>query len=305
MWLRARPGTADGLFAALVGLLLGLPSVAIAWLSVDHTSALLMLGGAAVAHVALVWRRSRPVASTAVAGGVVLAMLLTWQWFILLPSCLVALVSIYACTAHARRLRPSVVLLLSVAGCVLVGVRYTVAPPVPDAAALLAVLLTAGVVAAWGLGLLRRSQFAQVGLLEQRLRDAAAERERRTQAARAAERARIARDVHDVVAHSLAVIVNQAKGGQYLTRRQATGSARCCGPSRTPAGRPSPNCAAWSASSVRTRATGSRSPAWRGYPNSSTGCAPRAGPWRSTRSAHAGHWGQGANSLSSESSRKA
>ncbi len=201
VWLRARPGTADGLFAALVGLILGVPSVVIALLSVDHTRALLMLSGAALAHVGLAWRRSRPVASSAVTGGVVLAMLLIWQWFILLPSCLVALVSIYACAAHARRVRPSIVLLLAVTGCVLVGVRYTLAPPAPGAAALLTVLLTAGVVAAWSLGLLRRSQFA---------------RERRAEAARAAERARIARDVHDVVAHSLAVIVNQAKGGQYL-----------------------------------------------------------------------------------------
>jgi len=216
VWLRARPGTADGLFAALVGLILGVPSVVIALLSVDHTRALLMLSGAALAHVGLAWRRSRPVASSAVTGGVVLAMLLIWQWFILLPSCLVALVSIYACAAHARRVRPSIVLLLAVTGCVLVGVRYTLAPPAPGAAALLTVLLTAGVVAAWSLGLLRRSQFAQVGMLEQRLRDVAAERERRAEAARAAERARIARDVHDVVAHSLAVIVNQAKGGQYL-----------------------------------------------------------------------------------------
>jgi signal transduction histidine kinase len=208
----------DGLFAALVGLVLGVPSVVIAWLSVDHTRALLMLAGAAVAHVALAWRRSRPLASGAVIGGVVLAMLLVWQWFVLLPSGLVALVSIYAGAAYARRVRPALVLGLSVGGCLLVGVRYTIAPPapIPGAALLLAALLTAGVVAAWSLGLVRRSQLAHVGLLEQRLRDAAAERERRAQAARAAERARIARDVHDVVAHSLAVIVNQAKGGQYL-----------------------------------------------------------------------------------------
>lgn len=218
MWLRARPGTADGLFAALVGLVLGVPSVVIAWLSVDHTRALLMLAGAAVAHVALVWRRSRPLASGVVACGVVLVMLLAWRWFVLLPSCLVALLSIYACVAHTRRVRPALVLGSAVVGCLLVGLRYTLAPPapVPGAAVLLAALLTAGVVAAWSLGLVRRSQLAHVGLLEQRLRDAAAERERRAQAARAAERARIARDVHDVVAHSLAVIVNQAKGGQYL-----------------------------------------------------------------------------------------
>ncbi len=59
VWLRARPGTADGLFAALVGLILGVPSVVIALLSVDHTRALLMLSGAALAHVGLAWRRSR------------------------------------------------------------------------------------------------------------------------------------------------------------------------------------------------------------------------------------------------------
>ena len=68
---------------------------------------------------------------------------------------------------------------------------------------------------AWALGLLRR---ARKGTAES-LRDKAArlERERDSQAqiAAAAERARIAREMHDIVAHSLSVMIAQADGGRY------------------------------------------------------------------------------------------
>ena len=49
-------------------------------------------------------------------------------------------------------------------------------------------------------------------LLGDRMR---AERERRAAAAASEERARIARELHDVVAHSLSVVIAQADGGRY------------------------------------------------------------------------------------------
>ena len=65
--------------------------------------------------------------------------------------------------------------------------------------------LVAAVLAPWGFGRLRATRMASV------------EQERADRAARAvsAERVRIAREMHDVVAHSLAVMVRQAEGGRF------------------------------------------------------------------------------------------
>lgn len=61
----------------------------------------------------------------------------------------------------------------------------------------------------------RRERAAeQVSAMEERTRLLTAERDRRAELAAAAERARIARDLHDIVAHSLAVIVVQAQGAR-------------------------------------------------------------------------------------------
>ncbi|KAA2253358.1 hypothetical protein F0L68_33130 [Solihabitans fulvus] len=206
----------DGLLAILLGLVLGIPSVVIASLSTLPTTALFLLAGAAIAHVALGWRRARPVVSAAVANGLVFAMALAVPWFVLLPSCLVAPIAIHACTANAR-VRPALVLAVSVASCLVIGGRYLLWPTgqTPAAAALLTALLVAVVVTAWSLGLLRRTQLAQVELLQGQAREA--------------ERARIARDVHDVVAHSLAVIVGLAWADGVLTV-----SIRDSGPSGPP-----------------------------------------------------------------------
>lgn len=74
------------------------------------------------------------------------------------------------------------------------------------------------VVTAWSLGMFRRVRLDHVAALKGRALRAEAEREERARRAVADERTRIARDVHDVVAHALSVITSQANGGRYAAR---------------------------------------------------------------------------------------
>lgn len=69
--------------------------------------------------------------------------------------------------------------------------------------------------AVWLGGRYTRSRREQLADLRERARRAENERDARARAAAAAERARIARDLHDVVAHSVSVMVVQADGGAY------------------------------------------------------------------------------------------
>ncbi|MFE7245828.1 sensor histidine kinase [Streptomyces sp. NPDC057580] len=67
-------------------------------------------------------------------------------------------------------------------------------------------------VAAWSTGYGARNRRAYLGQLHQRAQDLERERDQRATLAVAAERARISREMHDVVAHGLSVIVIQAQG---------------------------------------------------------------------------------------------
>ena len=74
-------------------------------------------------------------------------------------------------------------------------------------------------VAAWLLGAWLRTRRQLVAELEQRAALSEQQREERAAAAVVAERARIGRELHDVVAHSMAVIVVQAEAAEELLRR--------------------------------------------------------------------------------------
>jgi signal transduction histidine kinase len=74
-------------------------------------------------------------------------------------------------------------------------------------------------VVAFALGTASRNRRAHLALLEQRAADLERERDQRTALAIAAERARITRELHDVVAHGLSVMVVQAQGGAAALRR--------------------------------------------------------------------------------------
>ncbi|NBM16573.1 sensor histidine kinase [Streptomyces sp. GC420] len=79
-----------------------------------------------------------------------------------------------------------------------------------------AVFLTTTFALAWVLGDSMRTRRAYFAQLEERAARLEKEREQQSKVAVAAERARIARELHDVVAHNVSVMVVQADGAAYV-----------------------------------------------------------------------------------------
>jgi signal transduction histidine kinase len=77
------------------------------------------------------------------------------------------------------------------------------------------VLMTVIVAGVWLLGLHMRTRRAYLRSVELRAARLERERDAEVQVAKAGERARIARELHDVVAHNVSVIVVQADGASY------------------------------------------------------------------------------------------
>ncbi|MCG3043742.1 sensor histidine kinase [Streptomyces fenghuangensis] len=84
------------------------------------------------------------------------------------------------------------------------------------AAVLGTVFLTATFLLAWVMGDSLRTRRAYYAQLEERAARLEREREAQAKVAVAAERARIARELHDVVAHNVSVMVVQADGAAYV-----------------------------------------------------------------------------------------
>ncbi|MFI0485984.1 sensor histidine kinase [Actinomadura sp. 9N215] len=77
------------------------------------------------------------------------------------------------------------------------------------------VMLTVVVAGVWLLGLHMRTRRAYLRSVEERAERLERERDNEVKVAMAGERARIARELHDVVAHNVSVIVVQADGASY------------------------------------------------------------------------------------------
>lgn len=76
-----------------------------------------------------------------------------------------------------------------------------------------------GIVCAYALGMLARVQRAYTTELEDRARRLERERAADTARARAEERSRIARDMHDILAHAVSLMVVQAEAGPVVVRK--------------------------------------------------------------------------------------
>ncbi|MCM4082415.1 sensor histidine kinase [Paractinoplanes hotanensis] len=165
---------------------------------------------------ALLWRRRRPVLVLVVVG--LLAALAapievdgtSLHEGMLLVSLAVAT---HAVLAYAQSLRTAVACgLAALVGAALLLER---APVEPRSVAATVVDLLGYAAVVWAAALSVRFYRQQRVTAEERRRNTEREREQLTRIAVAEERARIARELHDIVAHSLSVIVLQANGGEY------------------------------------------------------------------------------------------
>ena len=184
----------------------------------------LVLGVVQVLPLAL--RRVWPIGVFAV---VATAALVQWALEVwLMPANVGLLVALYTVAAYGSRLESRIALGVGLVGSALAVQRYWLPTATPRTGAVVVLGLFAGVVlAAWTSGDLRRTRLLHVETLRERAVQLERERDRETRLATAAERARIAREMHDVVAHGLSVIVVQADGARYAAAQNpaaATGA---------------------------------------------------------------------------------
>jgi signal transduction histidine kinase len=203
--VRRHPRWADGGLAVLLALV-NAPTLAAAGVGVVDW---LWFGAV---HLPLVWRRRAPV-------------LVFWTVLVLAGAALttsppaivqgvypesLALVAVYAVARYRprRHLWPAVAVLEGI----LVAVAWQQDQPWTSLA-----LGTSALAATVLLGLTVSTRRAYLAELEERARRLERERDQQAQLAAATERARIARELHDIVAHNLAVMIALADGAAFTT----------------------------------------------------------------------------------------
>jgi signal transduction histidine kinase len=160
----------------------------------------------AAVHVPLVWRRAAPVAVFwAVLGLIAVSVAAVGVHVEGIYPEAVIVVAVHAVARHRprRHLWPllAVIWLPTLAAFLLTGPNWTAVG-----------FVTSVLAAAALLGVTMRTREAYLAQVEERARRLELERDQRAQLAVADERARIAREVHDIVAHNLAVMVALADG---------------------------------------------------------------------------------------------
>jgi signal transduction histidine kinase len=190
-------------------------AVAVAGLSVNMlrgggsgSTAVLAVFAAALA-LPLVWRRRYPVCVFAV---VCAAALAQWIYAQRVVSGFAILVVLYSVARHAPRRVALAAAVTAEAVGALAGTTNG-----QNWFQFLAVF-TAMIAAPYFLGSYLRTRQAYLSALEERARRLEHERDQQAQIAAAAERASIAREMHDIVAHSLAVIITMAEAAAAKRR---------------------------------------------------------------------------------------
>lgn len=230
-WTRLHPVRTDVMAAAaLFTVLVALPWIALGPMVAPdpqgRQTAVSLLAGAGMV---LPWavRRVRPVASSAVVTAAAVLHLLAGPEFSL--SLLMVPLTVYNLAANAPRSVSVAGLLLGLVGGVANGVKVWLFPAqfvTPDgltvrspAEPLAMVIMAIGcglvVLTAWAFGDVVRNRRLAVRALEDRAHRLEVQSRQERELAAADERSHIAREMHDIVAHSLQVVISQADGARY------------------------------------------------------------------------------------------
>ncbi|WP_433161655.1 sensor histidine kinase [Kribbella sp. CA-247076] len=162
--------------------------------------------------VPLVWRRTHPELVLFGVSGVA-----TFQWLIgadLMPANVGLLVALYAISVYGEVRYSRIALGIGGLGVLMAVSRYWSSSDWKQQVTMM-VALGALVFGVWAIGERRRTRGLYVVQLEERAAQLERDRDREAKLAVSNERTRIAREIHDVVAHGLSIMIVQADGGLY------------------------------------------------------------------------------------------
>ena len=170
---------------------------------------------AVLCSVPLVWRRAQPAAVLLVVlpASIASAMLVApiqgpFETFV------AVVIAIYSVGVHLPSRRGAV--LLAAAAALLIGGWLATRQWIADSYLGNWFPIVVWLTAAWGIGRIIRTYTLRAGELEQLARELAGERDARAREAVAVERARLARELHDVVAHNVSVMSVQAAAARRV-----------------------------------------------------------------------------------------
>ncbi|MFF2550317.1 sensor histidine kinase [Nocardia sp. NPDC058058] len=213
-WLRRRSGLVDVVLAAtllagcvLCGILVGA--------DVDYfVLSAVVLGPLAIR------RRWPEGAAVGVAVGAFVQWVLIRDSTGALPADIAVPIAVYTLAAYGRGYSSRIGLAGGLIGAVLGGWSWPQLPMPVLAHVIVGAGLASTVLAAWLGGAWQRARRGELLALAERAELLERTRDQGMRLAVLSERTRIARDIHDILAHSLSVIVAQSDGGRYAAARE-------------------------------------------------------------------------------------
>ena len=217
-WIRENPDKIDLILGIAIWLAFGLTSAltmsGITVNGVSQSIPALFLGSAQT--LPLIWRRRKP----GISAGVIVAAHLVQAGItnVYLPSQIAVPITVYTLAAYGKRWQSIAGLATGFFGALLVTLKFSMANGFSVEGTLISFVgLGLVVMVAWTFGDLARTRRLAMQTLEDRARRLEIERQQERDLAAADERSHIAREMHDIVAHSLSVIITQADGARYAS----------------------------------------------------------------------------------------
>ncbi|PQZ92232.1 two-component sensor histidine kinase [Arthrobacter sp. MYb227] len=213
-WIRENPYRVDLILGLGMWLLFGLGS---AFLMGYGGNGFTLVVVASAQTLPLIWRRKHPGLAAAIIVAAHLIQLVTYTDF--LPSQISVPIVVYTLAAYAKRWQSIAGMISGFVGAFLMSSKLLLLGGSWSLEGWLISFmgLALTVMVSWTFGDLARTRRIATQTLEDRARRLEIERQQERDLAAADERSHIAREMHDIVAHSLSVIITQADGARYAS----------------------------------------------------------------------------------------